>query len=62
MSPFADLLSFREAAELWNIDDSTLRKAVASGKLVDGEDVKKFGKQWIITKEAMERLFGAGQK
>lgn len=55
---FDNLLSFKEASQLWNLDDSTLRKAVASGKLVDGKDVKKFGKQWIITIEAMERNYG----
>lgn len=55
---FDNLLSFKEASQLWNLDDSTLRKAVANGKLVDGQDVKKFGKQWIITIEAMERIYG----
>jgi hypothetical protein len=55
---FDMLLSFKEASQLWNLDDSTLRKAVASGKLVDGQDVKKFGKQWVITIEAMERTYG----
>ncbi|MGN1411911.1 MAG: helix-turn-helix domain-containing protein [Oscillospiraceae bacterium] len=55
---FDNLLSFKEASQLWNLDDSTLRKAVASGKLIDGQDVKKFGKQWIVTIEAMERVYG----
>ena len=55
---FDNLLSFKEASQLWNLDDSTLRKAVSNGKLVDGQDVKKFGKQWIITIEAMERIYG----
>lgn len=55
---FDNLLFFKEASQLWNLDDSTLRKAVANGKLVDGQDVKKFGKQWIITIEAMERIYG----
>jgi hypothetical protein len=58
MSVFDMLLSFKEASQLWNLDDSTLRKAVASGKLVDGQDVKKFGKQWVITIEAMEKNYG----
>lgn len=58
MSPFTDLLSFKDAAKEWGIDDSTLRKAVAAGRLVDGEDVRKFGKQWIVTRSAMERVFG----
>ena len=57
-NPFEGLMSFKEAAELWGLDDSTLRVAVAKGKLIEGKDVKKFGKQWIVTAEAMERLWG----
>ncbi|MDE6849579.1 MAG: hypothetical protein K2O29_08075 [Ruminococcus sp.] len=52
------MLPFREASEKWNLDDSTLRKAVKNGRLVDGKDVKKFGKQWIVTVNAMERVYG----
>lgn len=57
-NPFEGLLSFAEAAKKWGIDDSTLRKAVTSGKIVENADAKKFGKQWIITEEAMQRIFG----
>jgi len=58
MNIFDELLSFAQAASEWDIDDSTLRKAVSSGKLVEGVDAKKFGKQWVITKSAMRRLYG----
>lgn len=58
MSIFEQLLSFADAATLWHINDSTLRKAVAQGRLTIGEDVQKYGKQWIITIAAMERLYG----
>ncbi len=58
VSPFDGLLSFSEAAERWNIDDSTLRKAVTSGRLVENVDVKKFGKQWVVSEQSMKRLFG----
>lgn len=58
ISPFDELLSFSEAAERWNIDDSTLRKAVTSGRLIENLDVKKFGKQWVVSEQAMKRLFG----
>ena len=30
-SPFFHLLSFAEAAEIWGVDQSSLRKAVAAG-------------------------------
>lgn len=55
--PFAQLLSFAEAAEIWGIDQSTLRKAVAAGRLVEGRDCRKFGKQWVVTVEAMRKLY-----
>lgn len=57
-NPFDGLLSFKEATDQWKLNESTLRKAISYGKLVDGIDVKKFGKQWIITIEAMEREYG----
>ncbi len=57
-SPFDGLLSFGEATQLWGLNESTLRKAVAYGKFQEGQDVKKFGKQWVITRAAMEREYG----
>ena len=44
--------------QLWKIDSSTLRHRVTSEKLTDGVDYKKSGKVWLITKSAMERLYG----
>lgn len=57
-NPFDGLLSFQDAAALYGRNDSTLRHAVADGRLIEGVDCKKFGKQWIITLEAMRRLYG----
>ena len=36
----------------------TLRKAITYGKLVEGVDVCKFGKQWVVSTEAMKREYG----
>lgn len=60
-TPFDDLLSFGDATSLWGLNESTLRKAIRYGKLTDGIDVQKFGKQWIITKSAMRREYGEPQ-
>lgn len=57
-NPFDGLLSFQDAAALYGKNDSTLRRAVADGRLVEGIDCKKFGKQWIVTTSAMRRLYG----
>ena len=55
---FDNLLSLSEAAGIWNIDDSVIRHAISSGKFEIDVDVKKFGKQWVITRQAMARIFG----
>ncbi len=57
-TPFDGLMSFADACELWGLSESTLRKAVAYGKLVPGIDTRKFGKQWIVTRRAMNREYG----
>ncbi len=61
-TPFDGLMSFGDATELWGLNDSTLRKAIIYGKLVNGVDVCKFGKQWVISAEAMKREYGNAQK
>ena len=57
-TPFDGLISFSDASELWGLSGSTLRKAVAYGKIVPGVDARKYGKQWIVDREAMMREYG----
>ncbi len=57
-TPFDNLMSFGDATQLWGLNESTLRKAIAYGKLLNGVDVCKFGKQWIISMDAMRREYG----
>lgn len=57
-TPFDGLISFSDASELWGLSESTLRKAVAYGKIVSGVDARKYGKQWIINRDAMLREYG----
>ena len=61
-TPFDGLMSFADATELWGLNESTLRKAIAYGKLRNGIDVCKFGKQWIITMDSMRREYGEPKK
>lgn len=56
--PFKDLFSLDEAARLCKKDPSTIRKAIADGRLREGTDCMKFGKQWIITKDGIHRYTG----
>jgi len=57
-TPFDGLMSFADATQLWGLNESTLRKAIVYGKLINGVDVCKFGKQWIISMDAMRREYG----
>ena len=57
-TPFDGLMAFTEATELWGLNESTLRKAIAYGKLIYGIDACKYGKQWVISTEAMKREYG----
>ena len=58
VTPFDGLISFSDASELWGLSESTLRKAVTYGKIVPGVDARKYGKQWIINRDAMLREYG----
>ena len=57
-TPFDGLMAFSDATFLWNLNESTLRKAISYGKLINGVDVCKFGKQWVVSIEAMKREYG----
>ena len=57
-TPFDGLISMADATTIWGLNESTLRKAIAYGKLVNGVDVCKYGKQWVISMDAMKREYG----
>ena len=57
-TPFDGLMALSDATVLWGLSESALRKAVSYGKLVSGVDVCKFGKQWVVSVEAMKREYG----
>ena len=57
-TPFDGLIAFTEATDLWKLNESTLRKAIAYGKLINGVDACKFGKQWVVSVDAMKREYG----
>ena len=57
-TPFDGLMAFSDATDIWGLNESTLRKAIIYGKLVNGIDVCKFGKQWVISSNAMKREYG----
>ena len=58
-TPFDGLMAFSDATALWGLNESTLRKAISYGKLINGVDVCKFGKQWVVSAGAMKREYRA---
>lgn len=57
-TPFDGLMAFSDASELWGLSESALRKAISYGKIIPGIDARKYGKQWVITRDAMIREYG----
>lgn len=57
-TPFDGLMAFSDSTALWGLNEITLRKAILYGKLINGVDVCKFGKQWIVSVDAMQREYG----
>ena len=55
---FSGLLAFSDASRIWNLNESTLRKALSYGKLKAGLDCCKYGKQWVVKSDAMYREYG----
>lgn len=47
-----------EAAILWGKDESTIRKAIQNGKFEQWSDYRKSGRITLITRRAMERVYG----
>lgn len=55
---FDEILASQDIAEIWGIDSSTIRRAIAADRLVIGEDCQKYGRQWVLTLDAACRLWG----
>lgn len=58
MSKFDGLISLKDAANMFGKGESTLKEAIQRGKFKEGEDAKKFGKQWVFDIAALEREYG----
>ena len=57
-TPFDGLISMGDATTIWGLNESTLRKAISYGKLKNGIDVCKYGKQWVVSIDSMIREYG----
>lgn len=56
-SELYNIFTFAEACEIWHLSESTLRKTKFDGRFRDGE-TRQSGGTWLVTNQAMERLYG----
>ena len=61
-TPFDGLISMGDATSIWGLNESTLRKAISYGKLKNGIEVCKYGKQWVVSINSMIREYGEPDK
>jgi predicted nucleotidyltransferase len=58
---FQPIYTITEAADLWGLDTSTIRKAAIAGKFPVGEAWKS-GSTWLVTRQGMIAIFGDTKK
>lgn len=62
MFDWKQLMSPSEAEIKYGKQPGTIRKGISQGKFKEGIDCKKFGKQWVLTVESLEREYGTSIK
>lgn len=55
---FSGLIAMSDATNIWGLNESTLRKSIAYGKLIPGIDAFNFGNQWVVTEKSMNEKYG----
>ena len=55
LSTDGELMSTKEAADRWGIDESYIRRRIRE---FPPGTVRKFGKQWVVTRNGMTAVFG----
>ncbi len=51
------VLTAAEAAKLWKLEPSTIKKACQKGRFTS-EEARKSAGTWIVTRTGMERVYG----
>jgi hypothetical protein len=51
------VMTFAEASEKYDVAVSTLRHRASDGRFEES-NIRKFGKTWLVTKTAMDRIYG----
>lgn len=53
-----NVMTVNEAAEMWGKTEGAIRAAIKAEKFIPGIDYRKAGRITLITREAMERVYG----
>lgn len=62
MFDWSTLMSPSDAEKKYGKCEGTIRKGIAQGKFEAGVDCYKFGKQWVMSVEALEREYGNNKR
>lgn len=54
---FKDVLTCPEAADRWGISEDRIKRYAREGKFTEDE-ARRAGKNWLITRQGMTRVFG----
>ncbi|WP_238455611.1 helix-turn-helix domain-containing protein [Desulfolucanica intricata] len=57
-----NILSLTEASQRWGLSEATIRMGIHRDRFIEGEEIRKSGKIWLITYQAMERVYGKEPK
>jgi hypothetical protein len=53
-----EVMTVNEAAEMWGKTEGAIRAAIKAEKFIPGIDYRKAGRITLITREAMEKVYG----
>ena len=53
-----EVMTVNEAAEIWNKSEGAIRASIKAKKFILGIDYRKAGRITLISREAMERVYG----
>lgn len=57
MIDLKEIITVSEAAEMYDLDVSTIRKLLQTDKLKENIDFRKSKATWLIRKEALDKLY-----
>lgn len=63
---FSDIMATTEAAERWNLSPVSVKQLCTGVQgrppRLTGNECRKSGKMWLVTRQGMERLYGKEKK